>query len=149
MPASRKPGFKMQKKQMEAVNLMFEGKSIPEIAEAIFDIRGPDGLTDKKKKKSAERQIHYWAERPEFVDAYRKLQQSQMMPRYSKAMMVFDKQLDDANPWVAQGAAREILNRCGPAIMGESESEVVVRIENAPALGTPDELEPAETEDEE
>lgn len=138
MPVTRKPGFRMQKKHLEAVRLMFEGHSIPEIAAALFDIRGPDGTLDKKKQRSAERQIHYWAEKPEFLEAYRKLEQGMMMPRYSKAMKVFDQQLEDSNPWVAQGAAREIANRFGPTLMGQSESEVVVRVENMPALGTPD-----------
>lgn len=146
MPVTRKPGFRMQHKHLEAVRLMFEGHSIPEIAEAVFDIRGPDGLVDQKRKRNAERQVHYWSERPEFLEAYRKLEQSEMMPRYSRAMKVFDKQLGDSNPWVAQGAAREIANRFGPTLMGQSESEVVVRVEGMPALGTPDDEESGDEE---
>lgn len=141
MPVTRKPGFRLQKKHLEAVQLMFEGYSIPEIAEALFDIRGPDGMPDKKKRNNAVRQVYYWVEKPEFLEAYRKLEQGMMMPRYSKAMKVFDRQLEDSNPWVAQGAAREIANRFGPQLMGQSETEVVVRVEGMPDLGTPEDME--------
>lgn len=137
MAATRMKGFRMQKKHYDAVKLMFEGHSVPEIAEALFDIRGPDGGISDKKRANAVRQVHYWVKRPEFLEAYRELQRQTMMPRYSRALRVFDRQLNDANPWVAQGAAREIANRFGPEIMGEQAQTIRVEVQGMPELGEP------------
>ena len=60
------------------------------------------------------------------------------MPSYGRALARIDQQIDDSNPWIAQGAAREVLQRYGPAIMGEDDQTVTVKIEGMPEIGTPD-----------
>ena len=139
MSSTKHKSFRLQKRHMDAVRLIFEGHSIPEIAGLLFDIRGPDGLEDAKKRSKAEYQIRHWCDKPEFVAAYRKLEQLQMMPRYSKALRVFDKQMNDPNPWVAQGAAREIVSRFGAGLMGETAQEIKVTVSGMPELGVPEE----------
>ena len=148
MPVTRMKRFRMQKKHLDAVKLMFEGHSIPETAELLFDIRGLDGGIDYDKKRNAERQVHYWAKRPEFLEAFRELQQVHMMPRYSKAMQVFDRQLDDKNPWVAQGAAREVVNQLKGQLMGEQTQTINVQVQGMPELGVPGEEIADESRDE-
>ena len=128
----------MTRQKLAAARLLFEGNNVPKIAECLFDITDEDGKIDRAKADRAQRLVHVWMEQPDFIAAYKRMQMNAAMPRYSKAMKVFDKQMDDANPWVAQGAAREIANRFGPMIMGENERQVTVRIEGMPEIGVPD-----------
>ena len=53
-----------------------------------------------------------------------------------KAYAVLNKQLDDPNPWVAQGAARELIRLYGIQ-QGQSDANVVVTFGSMPKPGAP------------
>ena len=119
----------------KAVRLLFEGNSYLDTAKQVFEI-SPDAPPKEGYMKS--NLLRKWMEDPEMIAEYRKLQRTEAMPRYAKAMNVLEKQLGSRNEWVAQGAAREIATRFEQKLMGAEETEIVVRIEGAPELGEPD-----------
>lgn len=53
-----------------------------------------------------------------------------------KAYAVLQAQLDNSNPWVAQGAARELIRLYGVQ-QGQSDASVVVTFGNMPKPGAP------------
>ena len=95
------------------------------------------GRKDERKKRNALKTLRLWKKKPEFTELYRALLREMAMPAYGKALNRITKQIDDPNPWIAQGAAREALTRFGPAIMGENENEITIKVEGMPVLGMP------------
>lgn len=100
-----------------------------------------DGIGPRKVAEElgvVETTVHRWLKMPEVMACYRKCLERYAMGSYAKAARKIDKQIDDPNPWVAQGAAREALTRFGPVVMGSEDKEIVVRVEGMPQLGVPD-----------
>lgn len=130
--------YHMNSMKYKAVRCVFDGMTYKETAAKVFRLKKDDPEYEEKLKK-AYNKVFTWSREPEFERCYKELCKQEAMPRYSKAMALFDAQIEHKNPWVAQGAARELANRYGSAIMGEEQNTVTVRIEGAPELGEPEE----------
>lgn len=81
--------------------------------------------------------VYKWMKNPELSAEANALIREKSQYRVARAYQVLEKQLDDPNPWVAQAAARLIIERLGAALQ-DSESDNVIRIEGMPRLGVPD-----------
>lgn len=134
--------FGLNARQATAARLMAEGRKLDTnfVQMCGFDIRKEDKPTEvsEYKYQKARKVIHQWMKLPGFAECYRAIVREIAMPSYGRALARIDQQIDDSNPWIAQGAAREVLQRYGPAIMGEDDQTVTVKIEGMPEIGTPD-----------
>lgn len=146
MGEKRKGPFRMNLLKQRTAKLIFDGVKSSEIVKLLFPVWNEDGTLNEAKKRSAEARVSQWCGEPEFQAYYRELVKREAIPRYSRAMSLLDKQLSDGNAWVAQGAARELINQVSTMVMGEEKQEVVVRVEGAPVMGEPDDDDEAEDE---
>ena len=122
--------------QMQAMRLLAEGKDEKFIRLILWG----DAATDEEEAAHSFRytkRLRAWLRDPKCQEAYRAVVREIAMPTYGKAMGVMVRQLDSGNEWVAQGAAREVLTRFGPAVLGDDDREITVRIEGMPVLGAP------------
>ena len=79
-----------------------------------------------------------WFNEPEVQEEYRQRVRGAAFGIYSKAVQVLMEQLDHGNPWVRQGAARELMNRFSDQATGIDSREVLIRVEGAPDIGLPE-----------
>ena len=139
--------FQMDQRKIQCAKLIFEGQiTKKEIAKKLFPVYDENGEVIEGKLRNAQNKISMWCGEPVFQEYIRRLVRQEAIPRYSKAMSLLDKQLSDGNAWVAQGAARELINQVSTMVLGEEKQEVVVRVEGAPAMGEPDDDDEAEDE---
>ena len=125
--------------QLDVVRMLTEGKQPDAIARHLFPVMAEDGVTvDEKKVAKYRAQIRKWMRDPKIQNAYRELLREFMMPEFANAARKVASQVDDPNGWLANKAANDVLTRFGDAVMGKDDREIVVRVENMPALGTPD-----------
>lgn len=134
--------FGLNAKQATAARLLAEGKTEDDVILIIFG-----GVVDPQtgearamtpaEKGQATKTLRKWSRLPGFADCYRSIVKEIALPSYGKAVAKITEQIDNPNPWVAQGAAREVLTRFGPVVMGSEDHEIVVRVEGAPLLGMP------------
>lgn len=117
-PGSKRP---INAKMLRAAKLSAMGYSRDLIAKEM----GIDGSTVSRWLQREDMRAIRAAELNEVVAA--------MAP---KAYAVLNKQLDDPNPWVAQGAARELIRLYGIQ-QGQSDSNVVVSFAAMPKPGAP------------
>ena len=82
--------------------------------------------------------LHRWIKEPAVIELYRSMICGKGYERYARAMQKLDDQIDNSNPWVAQGAARDIANRLHETVTGEASREVVIKVEGMPDLGMPE-----------
>ena len=108
-------------KEQQAIELAVCGKSYQEIADELGVTRTTVGRWFKREDVQLMRDAAMY----EAVRA--------MVPR---AYAVLHRQLDDKNPWVAQGAAREII-RLYDQQRGAADASVVVSFANMPTPGAP------------
>lgn len=127
--------FGLTAPQAQAARLMAEGKRAGEIVLILF---GVTQESDRNAYRRGMAKLRKWQALPGFAECYRAIVREIAMPSYGRALARIDQQIDDSNPWIAQGAAREVLQRYGPAIMGEDDQTVTVKIEGMPEIGTPD-----------
>jgi transposase len=83
------------------------------------------------------RTVSRWLDNPDVIAAYREELSRLAVQNYAYAMKKLAAQVDDANPWLAQQAARDVASRSSPAATGAS-AEVIVKIEGLPDIGMPD-----------
>jgi ribosomal protein S6E (S10) len=58
---------------------------------------------------------------------------------FNKACARIERQIDDDNPWIAQNAARDALNKYSGMVMGEDKQEITVKITGGmPDVGMPE-----------
>lgn len=126
----------LTRQQIVAVEMQFNGHKIEDCVLAIFGKRpGDTGYATARKK------IIGWNQEPKVQEQMAKLMNAMVYPAVMKAQNKLVTQIDDNNPWVAQGAAREVMNRFGSKVFGEEEKTLSIKIEGMPALGSPDDLE--------
>ena len=83
--------------------------------------------------------VRRWMKDPEISGEVNEMIREKSKYRVARALQVIEKQLDHANPWVAQSAARIILERFGPVVLTDGNNDDnVIRIEGMPRLGIPD-----------
>ena len=144
---AKKPKFWMDKRKMQVIRLIAEGRKLKDIIIAVFSVLDENGVdSDRKKDNNAYAMVQGWMRVPEFQEEYRNVIREMAYVRVGKASAVFDRQMDDTNPWVAAGAAREVLARFAPYVMGAEEQSITVKIEGMPELGVPETDESDDTE---
>lgn len=113
----------LKRNQVEAAALLASGMKPKEVAEQL-------GLSTST--------VNAWQKKEDFNAYFTALLMGAGKHRYAKALQVLEKQLDDANPWVAQGAARDLANRFEKAVTGVDNNKITVTLAGLPELGTPD-----------
>lgn len=125
---------KITAQAMQAAQLMADGHKIKDIITAIWGCTYED---DRAAWQRGRRQLAKWQADPAWMAAYQELVRASITPLVGRAINRIDQQIDDSNPWIAQGAAREVLSRFGARAMGEEDKSVTVRVEGMPTLGVP------------
>ena len=130
-------------KQVAAMRALAMGKPEVEVIQdtAIFgpipvdeDERGRKNRMDRNRRK-----LRAWMQDPKCQECYRAIMREIILPLFGKGVATLERQMDSDNEWIAQGAARDVLTRFGPQIMGDdAQKETVVRIEGMPTLGIPE-----------
>lgn len=129
----------MTKQMAQAAQLLADGRDTDFIIHACFDLLAADGVSeDAEKVRRAKAKLREWQRHPVFQDHYRQIIRSVMFPAYSRAVNRLNTQIDDPNQWIAQGAAREVITRFGPDLMGQSDTTITIKVEGMPELGVPD-----------
>jgi len=106
----------------EAVKMLSEGRTQEEIAQEL-------GVTRQA--------VSVWAHNPTVLEQVRKKTLDRVIPAYSKALAVMERQLDSDMPWIQQGAARDILTRYHELVTGQSNRDIVITLAGAPVMGIP------------
>ena len=132
----------MDRRKIAAAELMASGeKNLKDLVPLLWDCRPSKdsdiGDRDERKVQSHMRTLRSWLKEPIFQEYYRGLHRQLGFPLYSKALRLMESQLDSNNPWLAQGAARDILTRLGNQVIGSEEQNVHVVFEGMPELGEP------------
>lgn len=125
---------KITAQAMQAAQLMADGHKIKDIITAIW---GCTYEGDRAAWQRGRRQLAKWQSDPAWMAHYQELVRASITPLVGRAINRIDQQIDDSNPWIAQGAAREVLSRFGARAMGEEDKSVTVRVEGMPTLGVP------------
>ena len=111
------------KKQAEAAGLYATGLKASEIAEQL-------GVTTY--------QVNKWIKDEYFQEYFKRILENAAKQRYAKAISVLEKQMDDKNQWIAQGAARDLATRFEKQVTGIDSNKITVSLAGLPELGTPD-----------
>ena len=131
--------YGITKQQMEVVRLLTEGKQVDDIARLCFDVRAEDGISeDPAKVKRAKDKIRKWMKDQRVQNAYRSVLREYLYPELAKGIRRIAALIDDKNGWLAKGAANDLLNQFKSIITDDDSKEIVVRIENGPEIGTPE-----------
>ena len=117
---ARESATKRQKKAME---LIAGGAPLDDVAQEI-------GVTVST--------IRSWLRSSVCQEEYRACFKNTNLVEYARARAVLSRQLGDQNPWVAQNAAREMLNRTEGEALGKEDAALRVEVVGMPQLGTPD-----------
>jgi len=123
--------------QMTAAQMMFQGKSDEEISRFIFNT-GDDDLKIKRGKNKLQR----LRKTENFQEYYKSLITEWSVHNVGRALTKLSQQIDrDDQPWLANKAANDVLNQYKQMVAKVDDNTVVIRMEGAPALGTPDDEE--------
>jgi len=131
----RKEGF-LAAWQINAAELMFQGKSDDEIAREIYHIEESDPMY-MRKIKTARTKLSKLRKNEKFQEYYRSIVTEWSVHNVGKALLKISHQLDDDNPWIVNKAANDILTQ-SKKFMGNDENSVSITFENPIALGSPD-----------
>ena len=114
----------LKPQMMEAVMLRLDGLSLRQIAERL-------NVTHAT--------IRNWQLREDVNEYYNEQLKQRAHRMFNKACSRLERQIDDDNPWIAQNAARDALNKYGGMVMGEDKQEIVVHIAGGmPDIGMPE-----------
>ena len=133
--------FGLDPKEATACRLLCEGKSEDDIIAVVMNVGSEASDYEKRKAKA---QLHKWMKKPEFADCYRAIVKEMAMPAFGAAMARTIALVNDPQGWLALQAANTVFSRFGPAIMGDEDRQVVVKVEGMPTLGEPSTEEPTE-----
>ena len=80
-----------------------------------------------------------WMNNPEVTAAIAKAMHTKAMRRVCRAYQLLEEQMEDPNPWVAQAAAKALIDKQSHVAFPEdANDDNLVRIEGLPKLGVPD-----------
>lgn len=125
---------KLTAQALQAAQLMADGHKIKDIITAVF---GVTYESDNAAWQRGRRKLAKWQDDPAWQEAYNNCVRRAVAPLVGRAVSRIDKQIDDDNPWIAQGAAREVLSRFGSGIMGEDDKSITIKVEGMPQIGVP------------
>lgn len=138
---ARRTGF-MESWKINCAHWMFEGRTDKEITE-MLDGERIGKIEDAKKKRMA---YKVWREKlqrlrkdPKFQEYYQSIVTEWRVHSYGPALTVLSNQVRSNEPWLANKAANDVLNRIGndPFSSGNDASSVTIRFEGMPELGAP------------
>lgn len=114
----------LKPQMMEAVMLRLDGLSLRQIAE---------------KLNVTHATIRNWQLREDVNEYYNEQLKQRAHRMFNKACARIERQIDDDNPWIAQNAARDALNKYSGMVMGEDKQEITVKITGGmPDVGMPE-----------
>lgn len=128
--------FGLNARQAQICRLEAEGHTYPEIMLAVFGL--PESERGGTKWRSASHKIQAARHVRGYGEMYQEIVRDAAFQQHGYAMQKIVSQIDDSNGWLAQNAAREVLNRTTPIIFGKEDNSVVVRFEGMPDIGTPE-----------
>lgn len=92
------------------------------------------------EKHTYTKKLHAIKRKPGFKECFETIVRLSVYEPFARAKRRIERQIDSENEWVANKASNDFLNRYGHYVDGTGDSkEIVVRIEGAPKLGSPDE----------
>ena len=122
--------------EIDVAQLVFQGKSNKEIAIEVLDADPKDRNDLLKKVKRVKR----LTESKKFEEYYKSLIKEWTIHNVGKALNKLSEQIDSNQPWLANKASNDILQRAPKTLIGDdSENTVVVKVEGMPELGVPEE----------
>lgn len=125
---------KLTAQALQAAQLMADGHKIKDIITAVF---GVTYESDNAAWQRGRRKLAKWQDDPAWQEAYNRYVRRAVTPLVGRAVRKIDEQIDDVNPWIAQGAAREVLSRFGGAVLGEDDKSITIKVEGMPTIGVP------------
>ena len=125
---------KLTAQALQAAQLMADGHKIKDIITAIF---GVTYESDNAAWQRGRRKLAKWQDDPAWQAAYNCCVRRAVTPLVGRAVRKIDEQIDDDNPWIAQGAAREVLSRFGGSVLGEDDKSITIKVEGMPIIGVP------------
>lgn len=120
-----------------ACRMLAYGASEEDVMEGVLKIDMQNATPGEKQ--GARKKLHKMMAKPGFQACYEATVQAVAYTNYGRAASRLFKQIDDKNGWLANKAANDVLTRYGPYVTGRDNKEVVIRIEGAPVMGTPEE----------
>lgn len=130
------------RQQVTAAQMIADGHTLDDI---IMVLWGVSKQSDRATYERGYRKLKKWQADEAFQKLHSAILKESVMPLVGRAVNRIGKQIDDPNPWVAQGAAREVLSRFGGGIMGEDDKSITIRVEGMPQIGTPDQDDDADS----
>lgn len=130
---SRRPGM-LQGWQITAADMMFRGATDEEIVMTIWP------TTEKKQLNAKKTRLRNLRKDEIFQNYYKSLITEWTVHNVGKALKKLSEQIDHEQPWLANKAANDILQRVPKSMLGEEdENTVVVKVEGMPEIGSPEE----------
>ena len=127
--------FGLTVKETLACRLLAEGSTEEEAIALAFGVDKNSPLGERQK---ASRKLHKLMADEKFQECFRAIVRERVMPAYGSAVNRIIQQVNDKSGWLANKAANDVLTRFGPAIMGDDDKSVVIRVEGGPVIGVPD-----------
>lgn len=121
--------------EIDVAQRVFQGKSNREIAIEILEA-DPSDKNDFKRKMS---KLKHLIESKKFMDYYKSMITEWTVHNVGRALTKLTEQVDHDQPWLANKAANDILQRAPKSLFtDEDENTIKVVVEGAPVLGTPE-----------
>ena len=126
--------FGCDRHQVRAAQLLADGKSYADI---ILVLWGVTRESDYNAYQKGYRKLKRWLADERFQRLHAAVLKESVVPLVGKAVSKIGEQIDHSNPWIAQGAAREVLSRFGAGITGEDDKSITIHVEGMPQIGVP------------
>lgn len=136
MPPRTGWSYGLNTKQYTACEMLAKGEKEWDVLQCVF---GLDKSDPPGKKQSATKELHKWMRLSGWNDCFNAIVRDIAYPAYGRAVRRIIAQIDDKNGWLSNKAANDTLTRFGPYINDNDKNELVIRIEGAPEMGSPDE----------
>ena len=121
--------------EIDAAQLVFQGKSNREIAIEILKA-DPENKNDMQAKV---KRVKTLLKTDKFQAYYKSMITEWTVHNVGRALTKLTDQLDHDQPWLANKAANDILQRVPKSLFSdEDENTIKVVVEGAPVLGTPE-----------
>lgn len=121
--------------QIDVAWKVFQGYSDEQIAIEVLNADKNDPKDFRRKKD----RIRSLLQTKQFNEFYQSMIKEWMVHNAGKALCKLSQQVDHEQPWLANKAANDILNRIPKSMLTEEdESTIHIVVEGAPELGTPD-----------
>ena len=122
--------------EIDVAQMVFQGKENKDIAIAVLKANPEDKMDMNRKVNKVKRLL----DTPKFQAYYKSMITEWTVHNVGRALKKLSEQIDHDQPWLANKAANDILQRVPKSMLtDEEENTVVVRVEGMPEIGSPDE----------